>query len=170
VHVPYAMHMGCAPPAGSSRLASQWNAASGGTCVRHHGNRCDLIEVAAPGRLPLAACSNAPGVSCTSADPRATGRGPVGDHGSTVESHVARLFKFAPPMCNVCSRTEHGHALRLVQLAARQLTAVAQPLSTRFGYIARSFGTGRPRTCSTSSSLKTLMEKRRNRAGEARGG
>ena len=52
----------------------------------------------------------------------------MGDRGSTVESHVARLFKFAPPMCSVHGRTGHGHALRLVRLAARQLTAVAQPL------------------------------------------
>jgi len=52
----------------------------------------------------------------------------VGDRGSTGESHVARLFKFAPPMCSVHSRTGHGHALRLVRIAARQLTAVAQPL------------------------------------------
>ena len=31
-------------------------------------------------------------------------------------------------MCSVHSRTGHRHALRLVRLAARQLTAVAQPL------------------------------------------
>ena len=52
----------------------------------------------------------------------------MGDRGSTAESQVARLFKFAPPMCSVRSRTGRGHALRLVRLAARQLTAVAQPL------------------------------------------
>ena len=52
----------------------------------------------------------------------------MGDRGGTGESHVARLFKLAPPMCSVHSRTGHGHALRLVRLAARQLTAVAQPL------------------------------------------
>ena len=52
----------------------------------------------------------------------------MGDRGSTAESHVARLFKFEPPMCSVHSRTGHGHALRLVQRAARQLTTVAQPL------------------------------------------
>ena len=63
------------------------------------------------------------------ANPLTRGRGTsVGDRGSTGESHVARLFKFAPPMCCVHSRTGHGHALRLVRLAARQLTAVAQPL------------------------------------------
>ena len=28
--------------------ACVWNAASGGRCVRQHGNRCDLTEVAAP--------------------------------------------------------------------------------------------------------------------------
>ena len=52
----------------------------------------------------------------------------MGDRGSTGESHVARLFQFPPPMCSVHGRTGHGHALRLVRLAARQLTAVAQPL------------------------------------------
>ena len=55
----------------------------------------------------------------------------MGDRGSAGESHVALLFKFAPPMsscCSVRSRTGHGHALRLVRLAARKLTAVAQPL------------------------------------------
>ena len=52
----------------------------------------------------------------------------MGDRGSTGESHVARLFQFAPPMCSVHGRTGHGHALRLVRLATRQLTAVSQPL------------------------------------------
>ena len=42
--------------------------------VRHHRNRCDLNEAAAPEWLPCAACSSAPGVSCISADPRAPGR------------------------------------------------------------------------------------------------
>jgi hypothetical protein len=44
------------------------SAAADGTCVRHHRNGCDLIEVAAPEWLPCAACSNAPD------DPRAPGR------------------------------------------------------------------------------------------------
>jgi hypothetical protein len=37
--------------------ACVWNAASAGPCVRYHGNRCDLNEVAAPDgfRLQLAA-------------------------------------------------------------------------------------------------------------------
>ena len=52
----------------------------------------------------------------------------MNDRGSTGESHVARLFTFAPPMCSVHSRTGHGHALRRMRLAARKLTAVAQPL------------------------------------------
>ena len=42
----------------------------------------------------------------------------MGDRGSTAESHVARLFKFEPPMGSVRSRTGRGHALRLVRLAA----------------------------------------------------
>ena len=54
--------------------ACVWNAAAGGACVRHHRSRCDLIEVAAPEWLSCAACSNAPDVSCISADPRAPGR------------------------------------------------------------------------------------------------
>ena len=54
--------------------ACVWKAASGGTCVRHHGNRCDLIEMAAPEWLPHAACGNSPDASCISADPRASGR------------------------------------------------------------------------------------------------
>ena len=89
-------------------------------CVRCHGNRCDLIEVTAPNgfRLPLAACSNYLGMSCVSADPRAPGC-PWATAGATVESHVAQLCKFEPPMCSLRSRTGHGHALRLMQLAAR---------------------------------------------------
>ncbi len=50
----------------------------------------------------------------------------MGDRGSTGQSHVARLFKFAPPMCSVRSRTGHGHATRAA--SSWQLTAVAQPL------------------------------------------
>jgi len=42
--------------------------------VRHHRNRCDLNEAAAPEWLPCAACSSAPDASCISADPRAPGR------------------------------------------------------------------------------------------------
>jgi hypothetical protein len=37
--------------------ACVWNAASAGTCVHDHGNRCDLIEINSPEWLPLAACS-----------------------------------------------------------------------------------------------------------------
>ena len=33
--------------------ACVWNAASGGRCVRYHGNRCDLTEVAAPNGVRL---------------------------------------------------------------------------------------------------------------------
>jgi hypothetical protein len=106
------------------QLACLWTAASGGTCARYHGNRCDLSQVAAPGWLPLAACGNAPGVCCISADPRATGR-PWGT-AVALPSHgrsVARLFKLSYR----CSDWA-WECPRLVQLAARQLTAVAQPL------------------------------------------
>jgi hypothetical protein len=65
------------------------------------------------------------------AEPEGAGTS-VCDRVSTRESRVARLFKFEPPMCSVHSRTGHGHALRLVQLAARQMKAVAQPLQGPF--------------------------------------
>jgi hypothetical protein len=53
-----------------------------------------------PERLPLAARSSYLGISCISADPRAPGC-PWATAGASVESHVARLCKFAPPMCSV---------------------------------------------------------------------
>jgi hypothetical protein len=94
-----------------------WNAASAGTFVRHHGDRCDLSEVAAPNGVRLQPVGD--GTS-------------VGGRGSTGESHVARVFKFAPPMCSVRSRTGHGHALRLVRLA--------RTASARFGYVGSIMG------------------------------
>ncbi len=48
MHVPYAYGMD------ASRWQQQacvWNAASGGRCVREHGERCDLIEITAPDGL-----------------------------------------------------------------------------------------------------------------------
>jgi hypothetical protein len=60
-----------------------------------------------PERLPLAACSSYLGISCMFADPRAPGC-PWATAGATVESHVARLGKFAPPMCSVHSRLGEG--------------------------------------------------------------
>ena len=60
-----------------------------------------------PERLLLAACSNCLGISRISPDPRAPGR-PWATAGATVESHVARLGKFAPPMCSVHSRLGEG--------------------------------------------------------------
>ena len=52
--------MSCMRDARVQQAAAQacvWNAAADGTCVRHHRNRCDLIEVTAPNgfRLPLVA-------------------------------------------------------------------------------------------------------------------
>ena len=35
----------------------------------------------------------------------------VGDRGSKVESHVARLFKFEPPMCSVCWHSRLGEGI-----------------------------------------------------------
>jgi hypothetical protein len=57
--------------------ACVWNAASAGTCVRHHGDHCDPSEVVqgcSPEWRPLAACRNYLGIPCISADHRATGR------------------------------------------------------------------------------------------------
>jgi hypothetical protein len=62
-----------------------------------------------PERLPLAACSSYLGMYCISAHPRAPGR-PWATAGETVESHAARLGKFAPPMCSVHSRLGEGMA------------------------------------------------------------
>jgi hypothetical protein len=69
---------------------------------------------AAPEWLLLAACRNYLGISCMSADPRATGR-PWATAGGTGESHVARLFTFSPPMGSVRSRTGQW-ACELIQL------------------------------------------------------
>ena len=45
--------------------ACVWKAAPGGTCVRYHSNRCDLIELAAPNgfRLQLVAMRKVHSVS-----------------------------------------------------------------------------------------------------------
>ena len=102
-------------------------AAARGTCARHHSNRCDLIETTAPEWLPLAACSNAPGVSCMLADPRALGR--PWATAVALASHTSRGSSSLRRRCAVCAAgLGNGQSLRLVRLAARQLTAVAQPL------------------------------------------
>ena len=100
------------------------------TCVRCLGNRCDLIEVTAPSgfRLPLVAV-----IWVCPASPLTRGRRDVrGRPREQLSSHTSRGSEFAPPMCSVRSRTGHGHALRLVRLAARKLTAVARPLQGPF--------------------------------------
>ena len=83
--------------------ACVWKAGSGGSFVRHHGNRCDLNEVTAPNgfRVQLVAM-----LRMHPACPLTRGRRDV--RVSTVESHVARLFKFEPPMCSVRSRLGMG--------------------------------------------------------------
>ena len=102
-------------------------AAARGTCARHHSNRCDLIETTAPEWLPLAACSNAPGVSCMPSDPRASGR--PWATAVALASHTSRGSSSLRRRCAVCAAgLGNGHALRLVRPAAQQLTAVAQPL------------------------------------------
>ena len=123
------MHTGCTRPSGSSRLASK-KAASAGPCVHARGNRCDLIEINSPERdewLPLAACSNAPDVSRKPTDPRARGR--PWATAVALASHTSRGSSSLRHRCAVCTAgLGNGPALRLVRLAARQLTAVAQPL------------------------------------------
>ena len=81
--------------------ACVWNADSAGTCVRHHGYRCDLIEINSPGWLPLAACSNAPDVSCIFADPRATGR--PWATAVALSSHTSRGSSSLSRRCAVCA-------------------------------------------------------------------
>ena len=78
-----------------------WNADSAGTCVRHHGYRCDLIEINSPEWLPLAACSSAPDVSCIFADPRATGR-PWATAGA-LSSHTSHGSSSLSRRCAVCA-------------------------------------------------------------------
>jgi hypothetical protein len=91
--------------------ACVWNAASGGRCVRHHGYRCDLIEIHSPEWLPLAACSNAPDVSCISADHRATGR--PWATAVALASHTSRGSSSLRHRCAVCTAgLGNGHALR----------------------------------------------------------
>jgi hypothetical protein len=111
------MHTGCTRPAGSSRLASRKPppmACARGSMVIVRSDRGYN-----PGGLPLAACSNAPGASCISADARVPGLPWArSSRGSIVESRsqIARLFK---AMCRRDVATR--------QLAA-DMPAVAQPL------------------------------------------
>ena len=80
-----------------------------------------------PEWLPLAACSNAPDVSCISADHRAPGR--PWATAVALSSHTSRGSSSLRHRCAVCAAgLGNGHALRLVRPAARQLTAVAQHL------------------------------------------
>ena len=81
--------------------ACVWNAASGGRCVRHHGNRCDLIEINSPEWLPLAACSNAPDVSRKPTDPRARGR--PWATAVALASHTSRGSSSLRHRCAVCT-------------------------------------------------------------------
>ncbi len=90
--MPYG-HTGCTRLADRQQQACVWNAASAGMCVRHHGDRCDPSDVAAPNGVRLQPVGT---IWVYPSSPLTTG-------GSTVESHVARLFKFAPPMCSARS-------------------------------------------------------------------
>jgi len=68
-------HVPCAYGKHASRRQQQacvWNAACGGTCARYHSSGSERDN--SPEWLPLAACRNAPGVSCMSSDLRAPGR------------------------------------------------------------------------------------------------
>ena len=71
-----------------------------GTCVRDRGNRCGLIEINSPEWLPLAACSNAPGISCISADQRARGR--PWATAVVLASHMSRACSSLRHRCAVC--------------------------------------------------------------------
>jgi hypothetical protein len=80
-----------------------------------------------PGRRPRATCSNAPDECCISADPRAPGL-PCATAVALL-SHTSRGSSSLRHRCAVCvAGLGNGHALHLMRLAARQLTAVAQPL------------------------------------------
>jgi hypothetical protein len=118
--------------------------------VRYHGTLCDLSEVAAPEWLPLAGCRNYLGISCMSADHRATGR--PWATAVALASHTSRGSSSLRHRCAVCTAgLGNGHALRLVRLAARQLTAVAQPLQGPLAS-ARSTGPLRVRSITTGVS------------------
>ena len=106
--------------------ACVWNAASGGRCVRHHGNRCDLIEITAPDgvSVQLAAMHR-----MNAASTLTRGRGRPCATAVALSSHTSRGSSSLRHRCAVCAAgLGNGHALRLVRLAARQLTAVAQHL------------------------------------------
>ena len=65
---------------------------------------CDLIEITAPNGFRFAACSNAPGVSCISADLRAPGRPwvtAVALHLERQEALIATALQVEPPMCRL---------------------------------------------------------------------
>ncbi len=80
-----------------------------------------------PGRRPLATCRIYLGISCISADHRATGR--PWATAVALASHTSRGSSSLRHRCAVCTAgLGNGPALRLGRLAARQLTAVAQPL------------------------------------------
>ncbi len=92
-----------------------------------NGNRCDLSEVAAPEWLPRATCSNAPDECCIFADLRAPGL-PCAT-AVAPSSHASRGSSSLRHRWAVCAAgLGNSPALRLVRLAARQLTVVAQPL------------------------------------------
>jgi hypothetical protein len=120
------MHTGCARPAGSSRLASGTPPPVARARVLP-SQSCDLIEVTAPNgfRLPLVA-----GIwvypACLPTLERRDVRGRPRWQGRVTRS--AALQVRATDVQCAPQQTGRGHALRLVRLAARQLTAVAQPL------------------------------------------
>jgi hypothetical protein len=66
------MHTGCTRPAGSSRLASGTPPKVACACVTIVIVQSDRNTARGPKWLPLAACHNAPRVSCMASDPRAS--------------------------------------------------------------------------------------------------
>jgi hypothetical protein len=106
-----------------------WNAASGGPCVRHHGDHCDLSEVAAPNGVRLQPVGI---IWVYPASPLTTGRRDVRGR-PRYHCRVRRGSSSLRHRCAVCTAgLGNGQTLRLVQLAAREITAFAQPLQDPF--------------------------------------
>jgi hypothetical protein len=77
-------------------------------CVRYHGTRCDLSEVAAPEWLPHAACRNYLGISCMSADARASGR-----LWATVVALASRTSRGSSSLRHQCAVCTAGLGMRM---------------------------------------------------------
>ena len=108
-------------------------AAAGGTCARHHSTRCDLIETTAPEWLPLAACSNAPGVSCMPSDARASGR--PWATAVALPSHTSRGSSSLSHRCVVCTTADWARACPATRAASCSAADCGRTASTGSGCI-----------------------------------